>query len=142
MYPTHLNTSESSLSVMYWRSDLQFLHFYIARLSPRPDSELAKNLTLSINIVCMLYMLSRNFHFLFWLVQRMLCTSLSFLLSSQTLLHTLLQTICKNIFACLFSIHNTISLSRNKQVCLMRLRFMRYSKIILPTLWLWNGSHN
>ena len=32
----------------------------------------------------------------------------------------------KNIFACLFSVHNTISLSRHEQVCLMRLRFKRY----------------
>ena len=32
----------------------------------------------------------------------------------------------KNIFACLFSIHNTISLSRHEQVCLSRLRFERY----------------
>ena len=32
----------------------------------------------------------------------------------------------KNIFACLFSAHNTISLSRHEQVCLMRLRFERY----------------
>ena len=31
----------------------------------------------------------------------------------------------KNIFACLFSVHNTISLSRHEQVCLMRLRFER-----------------
>ena len=30
----------------------------------------------------------------------------------------------KNIFACLFSVHNTITLSRHEQVCLMRLRFM------------------
>ena len=30
------------------------------------------------------------------------------------------------IFACLFSVHNTISLSRRGQVCLMRLRFERY----------------
>ena len=29
----------------------------------------------------------------------------------------------KNIFACLFSVHNTMSLSRHEQVCLMRLRF-------------------
>ena len=28
---------------------------------------------------------------------------------------------CKNIFACLFSVHNTISLSRHEQVCLMSL---------------------
>ena len=32
----------------------------------------------------------------------------------------------KTIFACLFSVHNTISLSRHEQVCLMRLRFERY----------------
>ena len=32
----------------------------------------------------------------------------------------------KNIFACLFSVHNTISLSRHEQVFLMRLRFERY----------------
>ena len=32
----------------------------------------------------------------------------------------------KNIFACLFSVHNTISLPRHEQVCLMRLRFKRY----------------
>ena len=33
---------------------------------------------------------------------------------------------CKNIFTCLFSVRNTISLSRHEQVCLMRLRFERY----------------
>ena len=32
----------------------------------------------------------------------------------------------KNIFACLFSIHNTRRLSRHEQVCLSRLRFERY----------------
>ena len=32
-----------------------------------------------------------------------------------------LSHIRKNIFACLFSVHNTISLSRHEQVCLMRL---------------------
>ena len=32
----------------------------------------------------------------------------------------------KNIFAYLFSIHNTISLSRHEQVCLSRLHFERY----------------
>ena len=32
----------------------------------------------------------------------------------------------KNIFACLFSVHNTISLSRHEQVCLIRLPFERY----------------
>ena len=31
--------------------------------------------------------------------------------------------LCKNIFACLFSIHNTISLSRHAQVCLSGLHF-------------------
>ena len=35
------------------------------------------------------------------------------------------SAIRKNIFACLFSVHNTISLSRHEQVCLMRLRFER-----------------
>ena len=34
--------------------------------------------------------------------------------------------ICKNIYACLFSVHNIISLSRHEQVCLIRLRFERY----------------
>ena len=33
---------------------------------------------------------------------------------------------CENIFACLFNDHNTISLSRQEQVCLIRLRFERY----------------
>ena len=32
----------------------------------------------------------------------------------------------KNTFACLFSINNTISLSRHEQVCLSGLRFQRY----------------
>ena len=36
------------------------------------------------------------------------------------------NVIRKNIFACLFSVHNTIILSRHEQVCLMRLRFERY----------------
>ena len=36
------------------------------------------------------------------------------------------NNIRKNIFACLFSVHNTISLSRHEQVCSMRLRFERY----------------
>ena len=36
----------------------------------------------------------------------------------------------KNIFACLFSVHNTISLSRHEQVCLMRLRFR---ELLLPS---------
>ena len=32
----------------------------------------------------------------------------------------------KNIFTCLFNVHNTIRSSRHGQVCLMRLRFDRY----------------
>ena len=32
---------------------------------------------------------------------------------------TMFFIIRKNIFACLFSVHNTISLSRHEQVCLM-----------------------
>ena len=35
-------------------------------------------------------------------------------------------TIHKDIFACLFSIHNTISLSCHEQVCLSGLPFERY----------------
>ena len=38
----------------------------------------------------------------------------------------ILKGISKNIFACLFSVHNTISLSRHEQVCLIRLRIERY----------------
>ena len=34
--------------------------------------------------------------------------------------------ICKDIFACLFSIHSAISLSRHEQVCQSKLRFKRY----------------
>ena len=41
-------------------------------------------------------------------------------------LENMLKDICKNIFACLFSVHNTISLSRHEQVCLIRLRVERY----------------
>ena len=37
-----------------------------------------------------------------------------------------MQIIRKNIFACLSSVRNTISLSRHEQVCLVRLRFERY----------------
>ena len=37
-----------------------------------------------------------------------------------------LNPVRNNIFAYLFSIHNTISLSRHKQVCLSGLRFERY----------------
>ena len=36
-----------------------------------------------------------------------------------------LKSLRKNIFACLFSFHNTISLTRHEQVCLSRLRFKR-----------------
>ena len=32
----------------------------------------------------------------------------------------------ENIFVCLLSVHNTISLSRDEQVCLIRLGFERY----------------
>ena len=32
----------------------------------------------------------------------------------------------KNIFACLFSVHNTVSLSRHEQACLIWLRFETY----------------
>ena len=38
----------------------------------------------------------------------------------------LLNNKCKNIFACLISAHNTISLSRHEKVCLIRLRLERY----------------
>ena len=38
----------------------------------------------------------------------------------------LVLLILKDIFACLFSIHNTISLSCHEQVCLSGLRFERY----------------
>ena len=38
----------------------------------------------------------------------------------------------KNISACLFNVHNTISLSRHEQVCLMRLRFERYFRLDSP----------
>ena len=37
-----------------------------------------------------------------------------------------MQIIRKNIFACLSSVRNTISLSRHEQVCLVRLRFEIY----------------
>ena len=37
-----------------------------------------------------------------------------------------LNCLLKNVFARLFSIHNTISLSRHEQVCLSGLRFERY----------------
>ena len=37
-----------------------------------------------------------------------------------------LKVLRKHIFACLFSVYNTISLSRHEQVWLMKLRFERY----------------
>ena len=37
-----------------------------------------------------------------------------------------IKAIGKNVFPCLFSIHNTISLSRHEKVCSIRLRFERY----------------
>ena len=42
--------------------------------------------------------------------------------------HKSTQARCKrkNIFGCLFSVHNTISLSRHEKVCLIRLLFERY----------------
>ena len=43
-----------------------------------------------------------------------------------------LITIHKDIFACLFSIHNTITLSCHEQVCLRRL--FTFRKILLPSL--------
>ena len=39
------------------------------------------------------------------------------------------QATRKNIFTCLLSLHNTISLSRHEQVCLTRLLF----EILLPS---------
>ena len=36
------------------------------------------------------------------------------------------QHVTKDIFACLFSIHNRVSLSCHEQVCLSELRFERY----------------
>ena len=38
----------------------------------------------------------------------------------------MLTSIHKKVFACLFSVHNTVSLSHHDQVCIMRLRFERY----------------
>ena len=44
----------------------------------------------------------------------------------------------KNIFACLFSVHNTISLSRHEQTCSIRLLFERFfsyhREILLPMM--------
>ena len=51
------------------------------------------------------------------------------LLKSQQRVHF---DIHKDIFACLFSIHNTISLSCHEQVCLSGLHFERYFPIIGP----------
>ena len=41
-------------------------------------------------------------------------------------LENLLKDICKNIFVCLFSVHNTMGLSRHEKVCLIRLSIERY----------------
>ena len=41
----------------------------------------------------------------------------------------------KNIFACLFSVYNTISLSRHEQVCLIKLRFEIYFSYHRPKWW-------
>ena len=41
-------------------------------------------------------------------------------------LENMLKDICENIFVCLFSVHNTMGLSRHEQVCLIRLRIERY----------------
>ena len=49
-----------------------------------------------------------------------------------------LFSIHKDIFACLFSIHNTISLSCHEQVCLSGLRFERY----FSHHWAASGSRN
>ena len=37
-----------------------------------------------------------------------------------------IKSVHKNIFGCLFSVHNKISLSGHEEVCLMRLRFWTY----------------
>ena len=42
------------------------------------------------------------------------------------MLHISLFGIRENIFACLFSVHNRISLSCHEQVCVIRMRFERY----------------
>ena len=44
----------------------------------------------------------------------------------QNFLLSVTSFIRKNIFPCLFSVHNTASLSRHEQVCLIRLRFERH----------------
>ena len=54
------------------------------------------------------------------LINKRLC---QYLLSEDN--HSLFD-IHENIFACLFSVYNIISLSRHEQVCLMRLHFERY----------------
>ena len=43
------------------------------------------------------------------------------------------NVISKNIFACLFSVHNAISLSRHEQVCLIRHTCSCLDKLIV--LW-------
>ena len=69
--------------------------------------------------------INRAFLYLFFAgkIIRFICLSfareLIFIVNSK-------KNIRKNIFACLFSIHNTISLSRHEQVYLSGLRFERY----------------
>ena len=52
----------------------------------------------------------------------------------------LVQLICKNVFACLFSVHNTISLSRHEQVCFIKHTCSWHDKLIvlLAQLSLWS----
>ena len=55
------------------------------------------------------------------------------------------------MFACLFSVHNTISLSVHEQLCLIRLHFERYfshhlatsmrmSRIFKENMWTWTET--
>ena len=46
--------------------------------------------------------------------------------AADAIIHKKILGLCKNIFAYLFSVHNTMSLLRHEQVCLMRLHFGRY----------------
>ena len=49
----------------------------------------------------------------------------------------LLEYDMRNIFACLFSVHNTISLSRHEQVCLIRICFEGY---FFHKSWSWHDK--
>ena len=40
------------------------------------------------------------------------------------------ESLRDNSFACLFSVHNTISLTRHEQVCSIRLRFKRFESLL------------